>query len=863
MAVAATAASGCQAQATASSSSTSPSPDGAPSGSSRRRPTEPEVSKERPSQREAHPPSRKGKQVWKKLVFPPDNPPASLKDESLVSHASHEEQGPIGSGSGTRKQHHRKGRQPPSASSKAQRDSLGVIAGLPGLMADAENSLLLPTPTFSALNLESARSSIPVKEKGTRVAAVGHLHQSKASKDLSRRSNQPSVPQRLAGVGAARGGGAVPQNSSWVSTTCWDFVSPSGCARGSACKWRHGPLDDWQISWLRLQRFFFGGQLGTFEDLAGLSEAVRVAFTNEARLASLGPPSHMATSRVDMLGSALAGLRDLGYPFQVPESFTAPRTDAADGGASEGSERRSVLLASARSIVGHSLPSVSVIPVGSYAWGIDVHGSDLDVVLVSADSDGSTEPPGNGSDCMLLDKFDAKLRQLKAAGLAPNGLQAAESAQHSRSSVPVLSIAAEVQGQKLGLDVCAAGTLGSVRDAVMFRYALFNNSQLRVVLQLMKRWLRLRAVPTCREGGYPQVFWMRLTARCMQQLFLRNGVTRSNGPGVASRAAPAAAGQATRALEAFKAAVDADDRVKPEDTEGAEARRQLQAFCGQWSVALPAWGEPLNLADEEPCSVVKRLAVGVHGATALLCLGELRVLAGPRNPEELPRLDAHLHLCPCTAGFWGVFLVPGPGDEAEGTATSPELVVAYVAVCAGSRESVRHCGQRPPPGMADPRVWHARPYVSRRDTEWAFWASATTVEASKPPDATAHALQTAAAVASAADGDRCAETSEPPPETRELVLSPPHFVCQLDGSPSFSSKAREVVARLRAITADPRVRHSLPAVYPLHRYGRRLLLGFRGEAEARKLSPAAAALAREAARADSDVRGQCGGVANA
>merc|ERR1719446_68820 len=69
-----------------------------------------------------------------------------------------------------------------------------------------------------------------------------------------------------------------------LQSACWDFQSPGGCLR-QGCKWIHCPLDDWQMAWLRLQRFIFGGQLTTFDDLHILEDNVRRVFQEETRIA--------------------------------------------------------------------------------------------------------------------------------------------------------------------------------------------------------------------------------------------------------------------------------------------------------------------------------------------------------------------------------------------------------------------------------------------------------------------------------------------------------------------------------------------------------------------------------------------------
>jgi len=506
-----------------------------------------------------------------------------------------------------------------------------------------------------------------------------------------------------------------------LQQACWDFHSPGGCTRGSCCNWVHCPLDQWQTCWLRLQRFLFGGQLGTFDDLAELAEAVTVVFSDEARLATDVPPDAAASQ-----AAALAALEELGYPFNLRKE--RPATDqgglsekigAEEAGGSTASagchaERR-LLLASVRELASAAIPGSEVLPVGSFAWGVDTDGSDLDVVVLPAGACGSQND--------LLDRLLETLERLQASNAAPRGLQEVESALYGRTNVPVLTMRAEVNDQLLGIDVCAFGQLGSVRDAILFRHAVATDPSLQTVLQLLKRWLRTRAVPSCREGGYPQVFWMRLAARTYQATSASDSWPKMT--------------EAERRPEGSEEPSDSQvpaSRAANEDGE-SEARWRLRSLCARWSTALPTWGEPLSLTGEDPCVSVKRLATGVFGATALLCMHELRSLAASPRVEDLPPVSPRMHLCPSEAGFWAVFLLPGPGADGS-RGSSAELVPAWVGHCAGDTESVRQSSFVPsgpgcnamlhPPGRpdaSDSRLACVYKYVSRRDTDWVFWAT--------------------------------------------------------------------------------------------------------------------------------------------
>ena len=69
-------------------------------------------------------------------------------------------------------------------------------------------------------------------------------------------------------------------------------------------------------------------------------------------------------------------------------------------------------MRSIRELAKTAAPGCQVLPVGSFAWGIDVEGSDLDLVLAGSDS---TE---------LLMSLASTLRRLQVEERAPLGLKA-------------------------------------------------------------------------------------------------------------------------------------------------------------------------------------------------------------------------------------------------------------------------------------------------------------------------------------------------------------------------------------------------------------------------------------------------------
>jgi len=505
-------------------------------------------------------------------------------------------------------------------------------------------------------------------------------------------------------------------------------------------------------------------------------DAVRSAFCDEARLEADTPGVIFSVFR-----SALRSLRSLGYPFEV--SQIASEETALQGLDRTGHASRASLLESIRELATVAAPGSEVLPVGSFAWDIDTEGSDLDVVINLPSSQGGIENEHESLDLVL-----AALKRLQKEGRAPQGLEAAEiDIYGAGTGMPVLAIRVPQDGaEPLSVDMCTVGNMGSVRDALLFRHMFLLMPQLQIVLQLLKRWLRLRAIPTSSEGGYPQVFWMRLAARTFQ---MSSSSTRSLPP----------------------SPQDADASESRGDD--ADAREQLRGFCAQWSQSLPTWGAMLNLVGEEPCPYLKRLPAGVYGAGALICLRELDILGRTTCPEELPRADPRQHLCPANAGFWAAFLIPG-GDvgfsSASSSSSSPSgsprssapasLVAGWVRECVGQREQMR-CGyyvDAGRDGCPEGSVAHCHEFISRRDSDWVMLVDVVSKDESS-----------------------CLDCST---ARKNMALYPQHFVCILDGNPSTSVSAEKTIGRLQELLSSPVIAANLPAPYPLHRYSRRVLL---------------------------------------
>ena len=59
--------------------------------------------------------------------------------------------------------------------------------------------------------------------------------------------------------------------------------------------------------------------------------------------------------------------------------------------------------------------------------------------------------------------------------------------------------------------------LSSVRDLLLFRYALRTApKELPATLRLLKMWLKARKMPGTKQGGFPNVVWLRMAVRFYQ-----------------------------------------------------------------------------------------------------------------------------------------------------------------------------------------------------------------------------------------------------------------------------------------------------------------------------------------------------------
>ena len=81
-----------------------------------------------------------------------------------------------------------------------------------------------------------------------------------------------------------------------------------------------------------------------------------------------------------------------------------------------------------------------------------------------------------------------------------------------KASVPLLSF----RMSQLAVDV-TMNQMSSVRDVLLFRYALRSaGPELAATLRLLKMWIKARRMPGTKQGGFPNLVWLRMAVRFYQ-----------------------------------------------------------------------------------------------------------------------------------------------------------------------------------------------------------------------------------------------------------------------------------------------------------------------------------------------------------
>lgn len=432
-----------------------------------------------------------------------------------------------------------------------------------------------------------------------------------------------------------------------LTSICWAAQTPAGCFRPN-CRYLHLPISRRHRSWIQVWGFLMWSRR-MFDDVDQLVQCVRAVYAAHEGEGSF----HQLCEDMDeqsqgAFSAVLETLRescDLGMPFEflqpgrdralhTPLPPIAPHVRAALAVVRRAMEAAEALDSGCRAVV-----------AGSVGLGVDVDGSDLDIVLC----------------CPIEIEPLAALRALLDAMSAD--AEAEEPTLIEEAATPLLTF----RFRGLSIDV-AVNQMGSIRDVLLFRYALRSESPaLADLLRLLKLWLKRRKLPGTKQGGFPTSVWMRMAVRFYQE----------------------------RKCSAAWPACDL-----------------LRGFLNWASQGLPAGGAPLTIHGEQSHYNSAQLAAGIPAASMLLILLEMSSFleSDPRtDPNEVLAAKPHAGLC--RVGRWhdrlAIFYVQGQGLQAEA------LLCRVGGVLGGPKTQLRCCDCQCCTDAHDPVT-----YVSRRSTDW-------------------------------------------------------------------------------------------------------------------------------------------------
>ncbi|CAK0854156.1 unnamed protein product, partial [Prorocentrum cordatum] len=296
-------------------------------------------------------------------------------------------------------------------------------------------------------------------------------------------------------------GGCGVERPIHLLSVCWAAQTPAGCFRPS-CRYHHVPISRHHRSWIQLWAFMWWNKR-MFHELERLTDCVRAVYM-PAHEVSFNPwtDKSMDQQSKGAFRRVFETLRDsceLGLPFDFlravgPQSGDTsllsplPRLPAQVTGVLE-RVRDCVTRCDDLGAECH------VVVAGSVGLGVDVDGSDLDLVLC----------------CPLEWDACATLRSLQQA-LLRDGLSE-EVTFLEQADVPLIAFG--LNG--LAVDV-VVNQMGSVRDALLFSYAIRSSgSEHKAFLRLVKVWLKRRCIPGMKQGGYPTLTWVRMAVRFYQE----------------------------------------------------------------------------------------------------------------------------------------------------------------------------------------------------------------------------------------------------------------------------------------------------------------------------------------------------------
>lgn len=287
-----------------------------------------------------------------------------------------------------------------------------------------------------------------------------------------------------------------------LTSVCWAAQTPAGCFRAN-CRYLHVPISRRHRNWIQLWGFVWWNQR-MFDDIEELTACVRSVYS-PGYAAAFNPQSddmdEQSQGAFKRMYETLWECCELGMPFEFIQA-AGPRPSLSP--VPPLARQAKAVLASVGSAVRASEAlglKCHLAVVGSMGLGVDVDGSDLDLVLCAPVE---MEP---------LATLQALQVAVVSAGEATNILLVAQAA------TPVLSF--RLHGMSIDVVV---NQMGSVRDTLLFRYALRSSGpELAATLRLLKLWLKQRQIPSTKQGGFPALVWVRMAVRFYQEQSSQSG----------------------------------------------------------------------------------------------------------------------------------------------------------------------------------------------------------------------------------------------------------------------------------------------------------------------------------------------------
>ncbi|CAL1127081.1 unnamed protein product [Cladocopium goreaui] len=283
-----------------------------------------------------------------------------------------------------------------------------------------------------------------------------------------------------------------------LTSVCWAAQTPAGCFK-SKCRYLHVPISRRHRCWIQLWGFVWWHQR-MFDDLNSLIQCIHAVYSPDHKAAFKGKDDQMDEQSHGAFRKMLETLCeccDLGLPLadiieSAKNGTVAPAPSPLPPLPWQVKEVHSKILKVAQSL--EILGDLHLVVAGSMGLGADVGGSDLDLVLcceIEVDPRmalpalrDALQEAGEASDLLLLDQVLVPLLSFRLGGLS--------------------------------VDI-TMNQMSSIRDIILFRYALRTaGPELSATLRLLKMWIKARRIPGNKQGGFPNVVWLRMAVRFYQ-----------------------------------------------------------------------------------------------------------------------------------------------------------------------------------------------------------------------------------------------------------------------------------------------------------------------------------------------------------